>query len=130
MISSITKAAVPVSTVMNDRFTAMLRQLSRRIRKTRAPAATWVSPTVQAGSTSRPSTIGSSEPLTSRVSRRTSICSGNSSPARNAASRIAEPSNSFSGGASSSEKMITGAHSATDIPNISAATIGKTWLPV
>ena len=47
--------------------------------------------TVQAGRMSRPNTIGNSEPLTSRVSLRTSICSGNSSPARNAASRMAAP---------------------------------------
>ena len=95
-MASITKAAVPVSTVMKDRLTAMLRQLSRRIRKTSAPAAMWVRPTVQAGSNSSPSTIGSSDPLTSSVSRRTSICSGKSSPARNAASRIAEPTSSRS----------------------------------
>ena len=43
-MASMTKAAVPVSTVMKDRLTAMLRQLSRRIRKTSAPAATWVTP--------------------------------------------------------------------------------------
>ena len=63
-----TSAAVPVSTVMKDRLTATLRQLSRRIRKTRSPAATCVRPTVQAGSASSPTTIGSSDPLTNRVS--------------------------------------------------------------
>ena len=127
-----TSAAVPVSTVMKDRLTATLRQLSRRMRKTRSPAATCVRPTVQAGSASSPTTIGSSDPLTNRVSRRTSICSGNNSPARNAAISKTAP---MSKKVSVPSKVPlpacrTGHHNTADRANISAATTGKIWLPV
>ena len=74
--------------------------------------------------------MGSSEPLTSRVSRRTSICRGKSSPAMNARMRMMLPMISVVVSGTVCSAWSTSHQSPAETAKITAATIGNTCLPV